>query len=182
MNKSVIYIVGATVLLGGGAFLFLKNKKKKDLLKLAEMGGATSSGTTPSGTTPSGTTSGGTKSGGTTTGGTKPSGTTSSGATSGGATSSLSNTSDGVSPSDANINLANATVLVGQRAILVAKTKQRCVHVSNYGFGWGQTRNDPNYDQCNSAKLGAIKQLPELDKKLATLGYKVDAIGQLVKI
>ena len=55
MNKSVIYIVGATVLVGGGAYLFLKNKKKKDLLKLAEveklaeidkLGGTTSGGTT----------------------------------------------------------------------------------------------------------------------------------------
>jgi len=77
MNKNVIYIVGATVLLGGGAFLFLKNKKKKDLLKLAEaekiaeidkqLGGTTSGGTTSGGTT-----SGGTTSGGTTSGGTKP--------------------------------------------------------------------------------------------------------------
>ena len=64
MNKNVIYIVGATVLLGGGAFLFLKNKKKKDLLKLAEaeklaeidkLGGTTSGGTTSGGTTSSGT-------------------------------------------------------------------------------------------------------------------------------
>jgi len=62
MNKSVIYIVGATVLLGGGAYLFLKNKKKKDLSKLAELGGATTGGATPSGTTPSGTTPSGTTS------------------------------------------------------------------------------------------------------------------------
>jgi hypothetical protein len=55
MNKSVIYIVGATVLVGG-AYLFLKNKKAKDLAKLDEIGGATLGGTTPSGTTPSGTT------------------------------------------------------------------------------------------------------------------------------
>jgi hypothetical protein len=60
MNKSLIYIVGATVL-GGGAYLFLKNKKKQDLAKLDEIGGATtggatSGGTTSGGTTPSGTT------------------------------------------------------------------------------------------------------------------------------
>jgi hypothetical protein len=55
MNKSVTYIVGATVLVGG-AYLFLKNKKEKDLSKLAELGGTTPSGTTPSGATPSGTT------------------------------------------------------------------------------------------------------------------------------
>ena len=35
-TTNVILVVGATVLVGGGAYLFLKNKKKKDLLKLAE--------------------------------------------------------------------------------------------------------------------------------------------------
>jgi LPXTG-motif cell wall-anchored protein len=56
MKNSLLYIVGATVLVGG-AFLFLKNKKKKDLLKLAEaekLAGATSSGTTTGGTTSGG--------------------------------------------------------------------------------------------------------------------------------
>jgi hypothetical protein len=52
MNKSVIYIVGATVLVGGGAFLFLKNKKAKDLSKLADI--QKESGTTLGGTTSSG--------------------------------------------------------------------------------------------------------------------------------
>ena len=55
MKNSVIYIVGGTVLVGG-AYLFLKNKKAKDLAKLDEIGGATTGGTTPSGTTASGTT------------------------------------------------------------------------------------------------------------------------------
>jgi hypothetical protein len=55
MKNSVIYIVGATVL-GGGAYLFLKNKKAKDLAKLDEIGGTTPSGATPSATTPSGAT------------------------------------------------------------------------------------------------------------------------------
>ena len=59
MNNSVIYIVGATVLVGG-AYLFLKNKKEKDLSKLAELGGATTGGATSGGTKPSGATSGGT--------------------------------------------------------------------------------------------------------------------------
>ena len=35
MKNSILYIVGAVVLLGGGAFLFLKNKKNKDKDKLA---------------------------------------------------------------------------------------------------------------------------------------------------
>ena len=35
MKNSILYIVGAIALLGGGAFLFLKNKKTKDAKKLA---------------------------------------------------------------------------------------------------------------------------------------------------
>jgi hypothetical protein len=64
MKNSGIYIVGAVVLLGGGAYLFLKNKQSKDADKVSELddklddklGGTTSSGTTPTGTTSSGTT------------------------------------------------------------------------------------------------------------------------------
>jgi LPXTG-motif cell wall-anchored protein len=35
MRNSILYIVGALALLGGGAFLFLKSKKNKDKEKLA---------------------------------------------------------------------------------------------------------------------------------------------------
>ena len=151
MNKSVTYIVGATVLVGG-AYLFLKNKKAKDLAKLDEIGGAT----------PSGTTSGGT-------------------------TSSLSNTSDGVTPSDANLNLANATILATQRKTLNATANKSCLGLSSNttigGFGTGTPFfNIGASSSCNAEKLVAKNKLIELDKKLATLGYKVDAIGQLVKI
>jgi hypothetical protein len=146
MNKSLIYIVGATVLVGG-AYLFLKNKKAKDLAKLDEIGGATSGGTTTGGTTSGGATSGGT--------------------TSGGTTSSLSNTSDGVSPSDANINLTNANNLVGKIATLKKNINKRC------GFA------DP---KCINERNNAKKELPIIESQLAKLGYKVDAIGTLVKI
>ena len=148
MKNSVLYIVGATVLLGG-AFLFLKNKKAKDLAKLDKLGGTTPSGTTPSGTT-----------------------------------SSLSTTSDGVSPSDANVNLANATILVGQKAMLKAKINTPCVKNPNSigAFGGYSVTFDFDYNNCEIAKTMAKKQLVELDTKLASLGYKVDAIGQLVKI
>ena len=37
MNKNIIYIVGAVALLGGGVFLFLRNKRAKDGLKLADL-------------------------------------------------------------------------------------------------------------------------------------------------
>lgn len=37
MNKSILYIVGAVALIGGGAFLFLKNKRSKDTSKLKDI-------------------------------------------------------------------------------------------------------------------------------------------------
>jgi len=37
MKNSILYIVGAVALLGGGAFLFLRNKKSKDTSKLEEL-------------------------------------------------------------------------------------------------------------------------------------------------
>ena len=152
MKNTVIYILGATVLVGG-AYLFLKNKKAKDLAKLDEIGG-----TTPSGTTPSGTTSGGTTSG------------------------------DGVAPTDANLNLANATILASQRKTLLGQTKPN-LSLSSLGGGilgggmFGNTMAQAQASANQSASIQSAKiRLAELDKKLATLGYKVDAIGQLVKI
>ncbi len=58
MRNSILYIVGAVVLLGGGAFLFLKSKKTKDTAKLEELaelaketiGGVTGGATTGTGT------------------------------------------------------------------------------------------------------------------------------------
>ena len=41
MKNSILYIVGAVALLGGGAFLFLKNKKAKDASKLLDLQKAT---------------------------------------------------------------------------------------------------------------------------------------------
>ena len=176
MNKSVIYIVGATVLVGG-AYLFLKNKKAKDLAKLNEIGGATTGGATTGGATTGGATTGGATTGGTTSGGT---------------TSSLSNTSDGVTPSDANLNLANATVLVGQRANLVKSANKSCITLNfsgnSYAYFFGSGIYSSNSfasnsnSNCVASRNFAKKQLVELDKKLATLGYKVDATGTLVKI
>ena len=125
MKNSLTYILGATVLVGG-AYLFLKNKKAKDLAKLDELGGTTSGGTT-----------------------------------SGEATST-----NGVISNDAYPNLANATVLVGQRGFLQGQLNQ----------AWADSIT------FNIRKKPLKGQIAELDVKLATLGYKVDATGQLVKI
>ena len=54
MKNIILYIFGAVVLLGGGAFLFLKNKKSKDTAKLeelAELAKATVGGVTGEATT-----------------------------------------------------------------------------------------------------------------------------------
>jgi hypothetical protein len=176
MNKTLIYIVGGTVLVGG-AYLFFKNKKAKDLAKLDEIGGATPSGTT----------------------------------------SNLSNTSDGVSPSDASINLSNAVVLVFRRRILYRDVSKGGLYEKRYKseleeidkklatLGYkvdnnngllikiGANSTDANVNLANAnlifqerRKLSNTKmwdrQRENLDQKLANLGYKVDAIGQLVKI
>ena len=174
MKNSIIYILGATVLVGG-AYLFLKNKKAKDLAELDTLGGTTSGGTTSGGTTSGGTTSGGTTSGGTTSGGT----------TSGGTTPPLSTATDGVAPSDANINLANATILVAERINVVKAIKTPLI-IPQFGANSLQTMSTMEIAQIssnyNSKIIVAKKRLLEIDEKLATLGYKVDAIGQLVKI
>lgn len=41
MKNSILYIVGAVALLGGGAYLFFKNKKTKDASKLLDLQNAT---------------------------------------------------------------------------------------------------------------------------------------------
>ena len=156
MNKSVIYIVGGTVLVGG-AYLFLKNKKAKDLAELNKLGGATTGGTTTGGTTSGGTTTGGTTSGGST-------------------------TSDGVSPSDANINLANATILVNE---IKAIDKEYNTPFRGEKYVRGSTnlfQTTPEYKAYQRMKVTyKIRREPKVTE-LAKLGYKVDAIGQLVKI
>jgi len=154
MNKNVIYIVGATVLVGG-AYLFLKNKKAKDLAELDKLGGTTPSGTTPSGTTPSGT------------------------------TPPLSTTSDGVSPSDANINLTNANNLASELKAIVKegntpfkgeKTVRGC---SMYSPTLCRTSEYKEYEQMQTTYT---RRRDAKVSELAKLGYKVDAIGNLVKI
>jgi hypothetical protein len=160
MKNSIIYILGATVLVGG-AYLFLKNKKAKDLAELDKLGG---------------TTTGGTTSGGATTGGTTPSGTTPSGTT-----PPLSTATDGVAPSDANINLANATVLASTRNNILRAMSESCTKPRTIGR-YGGFEGGGIVEGCTLRKYQAGQQLIVVDKKLAELGYKVDAIGQLVKI
>jgi hypothetical protein len=163
MNKSVIYIVGATVLLGGGAYLFLKNKKAKDLAKLDELGG-----TTPSGTTPSGATTGGTTSGGTTSGGITP------------------NLTEPVKiEADLNLDTYNLQQLLKQLKDLENeyKAKPDWRKESDKYYKWLDKFGQELYK--NGKPSGTTKKLEELKQpifdKLAKLGYKFDN-GLLIKI
>ena len=169
-TTNVIILVGVLGVGGVGAYMFLKNKKAQDALLSGSLPATNQGGaTTPSGTT--------TPTGGATT--TTPTG--------GGATTPpLSTTSDGVSPSDANLNLANATVLVAERKGLVARAKASCLSqptLSSGGFVSGTTMSAAGISaSCQASRELAKKQLVELDAKLAKLGYKVDATGTLVKV
>jgi LPXTG-motif cell wall-anchored protein len=157
MNKNVIYIVGATVLVGG-AFLFLKNKKKKDADKLAELGGATTGGTT---------------SGGATTGGTTPIVTT------------PSITEPVKIDKDLNLDTYNLQQLLKQLKDLENEYKAEPDRKkdSDKWYKWYNKFGHQLYK--NGKPSGTTKKLEELKQpifdKLAKLGYKYDN-GLLVKI
>ena len=155
MNKNVIYIVGATVL-GGGAYLFLKNKKAKDLAELDKLGGTTSSGATSSGTTSGGTTSSGTTSGGITPKITEPV----------------------KIDKDLNLDAYNLQVILEQLKELENKRKNpprkenaSGVTTNEYWNWYFSVGRQAEYDK---------KRQPILDK-LAKLGYKFEN-GLLIKI
>ena len=158
MKNSVIYIVGATVLVGG-AYLFLKNKKAKDLAELDKLGGTTTGGTTTGGTTSGGATSGGTTSGGTTSGGT----------TSGGATPPL--TEPVKVDKDLNLDAYNL-----QKVLEELKKMDDYIQTATYKQAWsGQiVKMFTNQTQIDKARQPILE-------KLAKLGYKFDN-GMLIKI
>jgi hypothetical protein len=157
-TSNVIILVGVLGVGGVGAYMYMKNKQAQNALLTGSLPATNQGGAT----TPSATT---------------PSG-----------TSPLSTTSDGVSPSDANLNLANATVLVGDRKRIVSATKASCLGSvgssipSGGGFGHSIFSSGASSASCYASRELAKKQLVELDAKLAKLGYKVDATGSLVKV
>ena len=163
-TTNVIILVGVLGVGGVVAYMYMKNKQAQNALLTGSLPATNQGGTT----TPSGTT--------TTTSSTTPSG-----------TPPLSTTSDGVSPSDANLNLANATVLVAERKGLVARANASLLGSVRGGISFGGGlmggMNTGAVDINKAAvKELAKKQLVELDAKLAKLGYKVDATGTLVKV
>lgn len=165
MKTSSVILVGVLGLGGVGAYMYMKNKQAQNALLTGSLpatnqGGGFASAPTTSGTTTSGTA-------------TTPSGTAPSG---GSTTPNLATQSDGVSPSDANINLANATILVAERGVLQAKTKAPLPKMFEFG------KLNPEHTKALTSRALAQKQLVELDANLAKLGYKVDATGSLVRI
>ena len=145
MKNSVIYIVGATVLVGG-AYLFLKNKKAKDLAELDTLGRTTSGGTT----------------------------------------SDLSTTSDGVAPSDANINLSNAVVLMGKIKDLKAQLGKP-FKGTKFKAGFGSDENRPidwtfEYTQYRNGQDLIPKQIKGFLNDLDNLDYALDSNNNLVKL
>jgi hypothetical protein len=163
MNKSIIYIVGATVLVGG-AYLFLKNKKKKDADKLAEIGGATTGGATSGGTKPSGATSGGTT----------PSGTTP-------IVTTPSITEPVKIDKDLNLDAFNLQKVLEQLKELDNERKNAPKYVS---FASSDTAGYKLwidwYNRIGNPKVYEKRRKPYLET-LAKLGYKYDN-GLLVKI
>jgi len=97
-------------------------------------------------------------------------------------TPALSTVSDGVSPSDANLNLANATVLVATRAVLYAKMKAPFIKRPQIRDSFTGMLSDSGFGDYAKGVQSAQKGIVEIDKKLANLGYKLDSKGVLVKI
>jgi len=167
-TTNVIILVGVLGVGGVGAYLYMKNKQAQNALLTGSLPATNQGGaTTPSGTT-------------TPTGGATSTTTTTGGAT----TPPLSNVSDGVSPSDANINLSNAMLLVAEiKAIdkeYATPFKGERKIIGSTGFGI--TNETPEYKAYNRMRATyKIRREPKVTA-LAKLGYKVDATGALVKV
>ena len=187
MKTTNVILIGVVGVGAVGAYMYMKNKKAQDNLLSGSLPAPATSQGGGFATTPATSQGGFVATPATSQGG----GFATAPATSGASTTPvLSTTSDGVSPSDANLNLANATVLVGQRAELI-KTIKRPIP-SMISMGYGGFLGNANFQQTmqqTSVRASALAlrknaqtSLVELDKKLANLGYKVDATGKLVQI
>ena len=162
MNKSAIYIVGAVALLGGGAYLFLKNKQEKDAKTLAEIGGTTSGGSTSGGSSSGGSSSGGSSSGGSSSGGITP------------------NLTEPVKiQPDLNLDTYNLQKLLQELKDLENDFKNE-PKKDNRVLATQSKEYMDWYNRIGNPKIYAKKRQPILEK-LAKFGYKFDN-GLLVKI
>jgi hypothetical protein len=166
MKTSNIILLGVVGVGAVGAYMYMKNKQAQNALLIGSLPannqlGAFVDTPTTSGTTTSGTT------------------------TSGGSTTpTLATQSDGVSPSDANVNLANATLLVAEIKAIDKEynTPFRGERKIIGSVGWGGVNETPEYKAYNRMRATyKIRREPKVTA-LAKLGYKLDAIGSLVRI
>lgn len=165
-TTNTIILVGVLGVGGVGAYMYMKNKQAQNALLTGSLPATNQGGATTSGTT--------TPTGGATT--TTPTG--------GSTTSNLSTQSDGVSPSDANINLANATILVAEiKAIDKEYATPFRGEIKIIGStGFGGVNETPEYKAYNRMRATyKVRREPKVTE-LAKLGYKVDATGTLVKV
>ena len=166
MKTSNIILLGVVGVGAVGAYMYMKNKQAQNALLIGSLPannqlGAFVDTPTTSGTTTSGTT------------------------TSGGSTTpTLATQSDGVSPSDANVNLANATLLVAEIKAIDKEynTPFRGERKIIGSVGWGGVNETPEYKAYNRMRATyKIRREPKVTA-LAKLGYKLDATGTLVRI
>jgi hypothetical protein len=174
MKTKYIILLGVVGVGAVGAYMYMKNKQAQNALLAGSLPATNQGGgfidTTTSGTTTSGITTSGTTTSGTTTSG-------------GSTTPNLSTQSDGVSPSDANINLANATILVGEIKKL-DKEYATPFRGEKYIIGSQKKYSDrlPEFKAYEQMRALYKSKREAKVSELAKLGYKLDATGTLVRI
>jgi hypothetical protein len=171
MKTTNIILLGVVGVGAVGAYMYMKNKQAQNALLIGSLPATNQLGAFVDTPTTSGTTTSGTTTSGTTTSG-------------GSTTPTLATQSDGVSASDANINLANATFLVAEiKAIdkeynTPFKGERKIIG----SVGWGGVNETPEYKAYNRMRATyKIRREPKVTE-LAKLGYKLDATGTLVRI
>jgi hypothetical protein len=157
MKTTNVILVGVLGVSAVGAYMFFTRKQRKTAmlqqkgLEIVNIGSTTQ--TTPSSTTTSG-------------GSTIP---------------TLATQSDGVSPSDANINLTNATFLVAEIKA-IDKEYSTPFNGNKLVVGDPNWRNTKEYDAyLQMQRTYKIRREPKITA-LAKLGYKLDATGTLIRI
>jgi hypothetical protein len=156
MKTTNVILVGVVGVGAVGAYMYMKNKKAQDDLLSGSLPATTPSGTPLLATPPLVS---------------NPVG-------------NLSTTTDGVNPSDANVNLANATIIDTERKRVFEQSNAKIKSTSTGRITGGSMFGNPLPTTTSNAGavMYARQQLILLDKKLADLGYKVDATGSLVRI
>ena len=170
MKTTNVILLGVVAVGGFGAYMFLKNKKAKDALLSGSLPATNQGGaTTPSGTT---TPTGG---GATTTSGTTPSGTT-----------STTQNNEVFLPSNNDMKLVDATVLLGKIKALKVQMK---IPFTGRKFTDSRFENENRpsdwtfeYKMYRMGQDSMPKQLEKFILDLDDLDYALDANDNLIKL